>query len=91
MLRAEGQVVCLAQANGRGLGKSNYFRAEGPFDCQIAGPSALTNGVFACHPGRWPGLGKWLGLWPEIHLPEIRLLEIRLLEIHLPEIHLKYI
>ncbi len=67
MFRAEGPVVCLAQANGLGVGKTQSIRAEGPVVCQIAGPSALTSLVSACHPGGLPGLGKWLGLWPEIH------------------------
>ena len=30
----------------------------------MAGPSALTINR-TCHPARWAGLGKSLGLWPE--------------------------
>ncbi len=71
-IRPKGPFVCLAQANDLGIGVALNERANGPVICgtngrseQTTGPLALFRFAWLFHPGRWPGLGKTLGRWPE--------------------------
>jgi hypothetical protein len=67
VFRPKGPFDCLARAIGPGKPHQQLTRPEGPFVCckdKWSTLWALEKTLTIAVPGRWPGLGKLLGLWP---------------------------